>query len=117
VRCHDALNDNADIAICCVQSFSIAAVDSVVSIPTMRHSASSNHITLAAVQELQNTDPETLSSWILDQEHLKAPDARGSLTQLLTAIAVGCKFVASAVRKASSNDQCILSISDRIVLY
>lgn len=66
----------------------------------MRHSASSNHITLAAVQELQNTDPETLSSWILDQEHLKAPDARGSLTQLLTAIAVGCKFVASAVRKA-----------------
>ncbi len=65
----------------------------------MKHSPSGNHIRDAAAQELENTDPETLSSWILTQQHLRAPEAKGNLTQLLTAIAVGCKFVASAVRK------------------
>lgn len=65
----------------------------------MKHSPSGNHIKDAAAQELENTDPETLSSWILTQQHLRAPEAKGNLTQLLTAIAVGCKFVASAVRK------------------
>lgn len=65
----------------------------------MKHSPSGNHIKDAAAQELENTDPETLSSWILTQQHLRAPDAKGNLTQLLNAISVGCKFVASAVRK------------------
>jgi fructose-1,6-bisphosphatase I len=66
----------------------------------MKHSPSGSHIRDAAAQELENTEPETLSSWILTQQHLRAPEAQGNLTQLLTAIAVGCKFVASAVRKA-----------------
>eukprot|EP00208_Stichococcus_sp_RCC1054_P005140 CAMPEP_0206136814 /NCGR_PEP_ID=MMETSP1473-20131121/2037_1 /ASSEMBLY_ACC=CAM_ASM_001109 /TAXON_ID=1461547 /ORGANISM="Stichococcus sp, Strain RCC1054" /LENGTH=353 /DNA_ID=CAMNT_0053529609 /DNA_START=178 /DNA_END=1239 /DNA_ORIENTATION=+ len=66
----------------------------------MKHSPSGNHIMDAAAQELENTDPETLSSWILMQQREKAPDASGNLTMLLTAVAVGCKFVASAVRKA-----------------
>lgn len=50
-------------------------------------------------QELDNTDPETLSSWILAQQRARAPEASGNLTMLLTAVAVSCKFVASAVRK------------------
>ncbi len=73
----------------------------------MKHSPSGNHIRDAAAQELENTDPETLSSWILTQQHLRAPEAKGNLTQLLTAIAVGCKFVASAVRKVM-NMACML---------
>lgn len=67
----------------------------------------------AAAQELENTDPETLSSWILEQQHLKAPLAQGNLTQLLTAVAVGCKFVASAVRKARGRSQGFLTASER----
>ena len=70
----------------------------------MKHSPSGNHIRDAAAQELENTDPETLSSWILTQQHLRAPDAKGNLTQLLNAISVGCKFVASAVRKVLHDD-------------
>ncbi len=50
-------------------------------------------------QDLDNTDPETLSSWILAQQRARAPEASGNLTMLLTAVAVSCKFVASAVRK------------------
>lgn len=45
------------------------------------------------------TDPFTLSAWIMSQQHSVAPEARGRLTILLHAITVGCKFVASAVRK------------------
>lgn len=36
---------------------------------------------------------------MLAQQHIKAPGARGHLTVLLNAIAVGCKFVSSSVRK------------------
>lgn len=46
------------------------------------------------------TDPFTLSAFVLSQQHIKAPGARGHLTVLLNAIAVGCKFVSSSVRKA-----------------
>lgn len=46
------------------------------------------------------TDPLTLSAWILTQQH-RSPGARGRLTVLLNAIGVGCKFVASAVRRVS----------------
>lgn len=46
------------------------------------------------------TDPSTLSAYVLAQQHIKAPGARGHLTVLLNAIAVGCKFVSSSVRKA-----------------
>ena len=35
----------------------------------------------------------------MSQQHSVAPEARGRLTILLHAITVGCKFVASAVRK------------------
>ncbi|KAI7839213.1 hypothetical protein COHA_007026 [Chlorella ohadii] len=49
--------------------------------------------------ELLQTDPLTLSAWILTQQH-RSPGARGRLTVLLNAIGVGCKFVASAVRRA-----------------
>ena len=56
-------------------------------------------ITASCAQELDNTDPETLSSWILAQQRARAPEASGNLTMLLTAVAVSCKFVASAVRK------------------
>lgn len=44
------------------------------------------------------TDPLTLSAWILTQQH-KSAGARGRLTVLLNAIGVGCKFVSSAVRR------------------
>ena len=50
------------------------------------------------------TDPFTLSAWILDQQHkARGPDhprVRGRLTMLINAISVGCKFVSSAVRRA-----------------
>ena len=62
----------------------------------MKHSPSGNHIKDAAAQDLENTDPETLSSWILTQQHLRAPEAKGNLTQLLTAVAVGCKVNAAS---------------------
>lgn len=48
---------------------------------------------------LLETDPLTLSAWILTQQH-KSVGARGRLTVLLNAIGVGCKFVSSAVRRA-----------------
>lgn len=38
---------------------------------------------------------------MLSQQHIKAPGARGHLTVLLNAIAVGCKFVSSSVRKVN----------------
>ncbi|KAK9831444.1 hypothetical protein WJX81_006023 [Elliptochloris bilobata] len=46
------------------------------------------------------TNPVTLSMYILQQQHIKAPHARGNLSILLNAICVACKFVESAVRKA-----------------
>ena len=51
--------------------------------------------------EVARTDPITLSAWLLQSQHIKAPAARGSLTILLNAICVSCKFVESAVRKVS----------------
>ncbi|KAI3425124.1 hypothetical protein D9Q98_008896 [Chlorella vulgaris] len=51
------------------------------------------------VAEVSETDPLTLSAWILTQQH-KSVGARGRLTVLLNAIGVGCKFVSSAVRRA-----------------
>lgn len=48
---------------------------------------------------LSQTDPFTLSAWILSQQN-RAPQARGHLTVLLNSICVGCKFVATAVRRA-----------------
>ena len=65
----------------------------------MRHSSSGSHIRDMAVLELEQNEPDTLSSWILTQQAHRAPLAHGNLTQLLTAIAVGCKFIATAVRK------------------
>lgn len=47
-----------------------------------------------------DTDPEPLSSFILHQQIAVAPEAKGKLNLLLTNIAVACKFVAQAVRKA-----------------
>ena len=49
--------------------------------------------------EVARTDPITLSAWLLQSQHIKAPAARGSLTILLNALCVSCKFVESAVRK------------------
>lgn len=60
----------------------------------MATSASATEAVAAA-----ETDPLTLSAWILTQQH-KSPGARGRLTVLLNAIGVGCKFVSSAVRRA-----------------
>ena len=65
----------------------------------MKRASSGSHIRDLAAQELEHTEPDTLSSWILTQQAHRAPLAEGSLTQLLIAIAVGCKFVATAVRK------------------
>ena len=45
------------------------------------------------------TDPFTLSAWILTQQH-RNPQARGNLTILLNSICVGCKFLSTAVRRA-----------------
>ena len=47
-----------------------------------------------------DTDPEPLSSFILHHQQAVAPEAKGKLNLLLTNIAVACKFVAQAVRKA-----------------
>lgn len=55
---------------------------------------------LPACSHAPQTDPLTLSAWILTQQHRSA-GARGRLTVLLNAIGVGCKFVASAVRRVS----------------
>lgn len=41
-----------------------------------------------------------MPAWILKQQHLDAPNARGSLNLILNAICVGCKFVSNSVRKA-----------------
>ena len=65
----------------------------------MIRTPSKGHIRTMAAQELELTEPDTLSSWILTQQRDRAPGAQGNLTQLLTAVAVGCKFIASAVRK------------------
>lgn len=46
------------------------------------------------------TDPFTLSAWILSRQHITVPHARGHLTVLLNAICVGCKFISTAVRRA-----------------
>jgi fructose-1,6-bisphosphatase I len=46
------------------------------------------------------TDPFTLSAWILSRQHITVPQARGHLTVLLNAICVGCKFISTAVRRA-----------------
>jgi fructose-1,6-bisphosphatase len=51
---------------------------------------------------LLQTDPLTLSAWILTQQH-KSAGARGRLTVLLNAIGVGCKFVSSAVRRVRTS--------------
>jgi hypothetical protein len=64
----------------------------------MKRDGSRSHI-LDLATSLSYEEPETLSSWILTQQHHRAPDAHGKLTQLLTAIAVSCKFIATAVRK------------------
>ena len=45
------------------------------------------------------TDPFTLSAWILSQQR-KTPQARGNLTMLLNAVGVGCKYLSNAVRRA-----------------
>jgi hypothetical protein len=61
----------------------------------VRHQLTPADATAAA---LVQTDPLTLSAWILTQQH-KSAGARGRLTVLLNAIGVGCKFVSSAVRR------------------
>lgn len=62
-----------------------------------------------AMEHTQNsavgdTDPTPLSSFIMGHQLLVAPQAKGKLNLLLTSIAVSCKFVAQAVRKASGKD-------------
>jgi fructose-1,6-bisphosphatase I len=49
--------------------------------------------------QLKNTDLMTLTRFILNEQH-KYPEATGDLTILLNHIALGCKFVQSAVNKA-----------------
>jgi hypothetical protein len=61
---------------------------------------------------LSPTDPFTLSAFILQQQHLKAPGARGSLTMLLNSICVGCKFLSTAVRRVSLHS-CLIAIAPR----
>lgn len=58
---------------------------------TMQHAQSS---------AVGDTDPTPLSSFIMGHQLLVAPQAKGKLNLLLTSIAVSCKFVAQAVRKA-----------------
>ncbi|KDD74496.1 fructose-1-6-bisphosphatase [Helicosporidium sp. ATCC 50920] len=53
-----------------------------------------------ASEALLQTDPFTLSSYVLSNQHLKAPEAKGHLTLLLNAISTGCKFVSMAVQRA-----------------
>ncbi|CAL8470986.1 g10528 [Coccomyxa elongata] len=50
--------------------------------------------------DIGRTDPVTLTQWILTQQQIKAPNARGNLSILLNAICVACKYVEAAVRKA-----------------
>ena len=64
----------------------------------MKRDTSRSHI-LDLATALPHEEPETLSSWILTQQQQRAPESHGKLTQLLTAIAVSCKFIATAVRK------------------
>lgn len=45
------------------------------------------------------TDPFTLSAYVLSLQHIKAPDAKGRLTVLLNSISTGCKFVSMSVRR------------------
>ena len=49
--------------------------------------------------DVTRTDPQTLVRWIIDQQRLSSPDAKGNLSILLGSISVACKFVSSAVRK------------------
>ena len=72
----------------------------------MKRETSRSHI-LNLANALPHEEPETLSSWILTQQHHRAPDAHGKLTQLLTAIAVSCKFIATAVRKVRLMWRCM----------
>ncbi|KDD73551.1 fructose-1-6-bisphosphatase, partial [Helicosporidium sp. ATCC 50920] len=57
-----------------------------------------------ALTSLHETDPFTLSAYVLSLQHIKAPDAKGRLTVLLDAISTGCKLVAMLVRKADVKD-------------
>lgn len=52
-----------------------------------------------AGESMSQTDPFTLSAWILTKQH-RNPQARGNLTILLNSICVGCKFLSTAVRRA-----------------
>ena len=46
------------------------------------------------------TDPFTLTAWILNEQQRTSPEARGKLTILLNSICVGCKFLSTSVRRA-----------------
>jgi fructose-1,6-bisphosphatase I len=59
---------------------------------------------------LSQTDPFTLSAWILSQQN-RAPQARGHLTVLLNSICVGCKFVATSVRRAGVAGNDVLGLA------
>jgi fructose-1,6-bisphosphatase I len=59
---------------------------------------------------LLQTDPFTLSAWILSQQQ-RSPQARGHLTMLLNAICVGCKFLSSAVRRAGIAGTDVLGVA------
>jgi hypothetical protein len=59
----------------------------------MQKVGSSSHIKDMAAQELENTDPETLSVWVLQQQAIQAPLAKGHLSMLLTNIATGCEYL------------------------
>ena len=62
---------------------------------------------------MPQTDPLTLSAWILTQQH-RSPNARGRLTVLLNAIGVGCKFVSAAVRRVRAAAACRARSSQRV---
>jgi hypothetical protein len=47
-----------------------------------------------------NTNPETLTRFILEEQH-RHPQAKGDLTLLLQSVQVACKIISSAIRKAS----------------
>ena len=44
----------------------------------------------------------------MQQQHIKAPGSRGSLSMLINAICVGCKFVSTSVRRAGLADNQVL---------
>lgn len=46
-----------------------------------------------------DSNPLTLTRWILSQQQAH-PEAKGDLTLILQSIALSCKFIAMAVRKA-----------------